>query len=55
MKAKQSLKSLENKNRIISNESVEQLPNGYSEWKNNIEQLIEILNFVRQSMLIPTP
>ena len=42
MKAKQSLKSLENKNRIISNESVEQLPNGYSEWKNNIEQLIEI-------------
>ena len=42
MKAKQSLKSLENKNRIISNESVEQLPNGYFEWKNNIEQLIEI-------------
>ena len=42
MKAKQSLKSLENKNRIVSNESVEQLPNGYSEWKNNIEQLIEI-------------
>ena len=42
MKAKQSLKSLENKNRIISNESVEQLPNGYSEWKNNIEYLIEV-------------
>ena len=42
MKAKQSLKSLENKNCIISNESVEQLPNGYSEWKNNIEYLIEV-------------
>ncbi len=47
MKTKKSLQSLENDDRIYSNIDIpsKSLPNGYYQWRNDIEQLIEISKF----------
>ena len=42
MKKYDSLKSLEKENSIISNDDKSLLPNGYTEWQKDIEQLIEV-------------